>query len=144
MEEVKKESAAEKSPSSFGSWVSTLIFVAFLLWVWDGFWTTNISILNEFQTKYFPEKHLRENLKSQTQSKNLALIQDASSYKASLDQSQRNLEVACRYIESSRMLISNLQGSMTADQLLINARCTSKECESLLSPNKDKRTTFCE
>lgn len=138
-----QNNASSTGTSTFGSWISTLLLAAFLLWVWDGFWTTNIQFLNTFQAKYFPEKHLRENLRSQTQAKNLAVMQEAASHKEIIEQKQRNIETACRYIESSRMLLTNLQGAITPDQLALNARCTSKECQALLSPEADKNTSFC-
>lgn len=133
----------EKSSSSIGSWIANLVLAAFLLWVWDGFWTTNIQFLNGLQSKYFPEKHLRENMRSQTQAKNLAIMQEAATYKEVLEKKQRNLDTACRYIESSRMLLANLQGAITPDQLALNARCTSKECKALLNDEPDKNTSFC-
>ncbi len=67
---VPNEERSAGSHVSHGGFVSSFISLLFwtvisctLLWNWDGFWQTEITVLNKAQKEYFPSKYQEEQLK---------------------------------------------------------------------------------
>lgn len=159
-EEVKinEEGGFFSSLMSFAFW---LVIGSALLWNWDGFWQTDIKILNNAQKDIFPSKYSEEQLKVSRITRNNNLINDIrdrlereekrakgkvkkaiqerdialsglEDAKEELNSYLEKENTKCRYYDSSLRMIDHLTKKYSEDELKRVLSCTSAECEKIL------------
>ncbi|ELF5327280.1 hypothetical protein [Vibrio cholerae] len=173
-----QNSSEEKVNSRNGGFISTattflfwLIIGSTFLWNWDGFWQTDIKLLNNIQSEYFSSKYNEEQLKLSRIANNNYLIESITerldtAEKRADDKVQKayrerdmaisklnsaEVELAnylekenmkCRFYDTSLRMIDHLTKKYSEDDLKRVLSCTSVECEKILN-YRQEATAIC-
>ena len=98
--------------------VSVYILVAFaILWNWDGLWQANILPVKSVLRKTFPGKYVREQLKIDSQKKNIPLFVEMCSQISSLEIEAAEVRKLWQYYDASFRMIRFLKDKLTGEQL---------------------------
>ncbi len=133
--------------------LSLIVFLIALLWNWDGFWKTNIKILDNAQKTYFPVKYEAEHLKTaiiKDQAKIYQKIHDETTKYRKETEEARNAHREAenkltqvnnkanellRYYDTSLRIIRQLNRKFSPDELESILKCNSIECDNITNFN---------
>lgn len=132
-----------------------IVVVIALLWNWDGFWKTDIKVLDDFQKTYFPVKYEEERLKISSANEKVAffdqLNKKIAKYEKEKDTAEKALaavekELAAvnkkatallRHYDTSFRIIQQLKRKVSPDEYEQTIKCNSAECENIFKNKPD-------
>lgn len=135
--------------------VTLVIAIIALVWNWDGFWQTDIKVLNNIQKSYFPIKYETMSLKMATMDERSEFytqihertgkyVQDKDNAVKAMEEAKAELaavkEKAAslhRYYDTSLRIIKQLNRKLSPDELEETLKCNSLECEDIVNSSSN-------